>query len=40
VQRCRDLLADFQLAALAADTESPPAEIDPGTTLRLVSGEE
>ena len=40
VQRCRELLADFQLAALAAETESPAAEIDPGTTLRLVSGEE
>ncbi len=39
VQRCRDLLADFQLAALAADTESP-AETVPHNKLRLVSGKE
>ena len=37
---CRDLLADFQLAALAAETESPSAEIDPSTMPRLVSEEE
>ena len=40
VQRCRDLLADFQLAALAADTESATGETDPHSRLRLVSGEE
>lgn len=39
LQRCRDLLADFQLAALAADTESP-AETDGHGQLRLVSGDE
>ena len=38
VQRCRDLLADFQLAALAADTESP--ETEPGNKMRLVRGDE
>ena len=40
VQRCRDLLADFQLAALAADTESPTVETEHHNKLRLVSGED
>ena len=31
VQRCRDLLADFQLAALAADTKSLTVESEPDT---------
>ena len=40
VQRCRDLLAEFQLAALAADTKSLTVEAEPQDRLRLVSGED
>jgi hypothetical protein len=40
VQRCRDLLADFQLAALAADTDSLTVKTEPPSKLRLVGGED
>ena len=40
LQRCRDLLADFQLAALAADTDSLATETDGQGQLRLVEGAE
>ena len=40
VQRCRELLADFQLAAVAADTETPVAGTDSASKLRLVGGDE
>jgi hypothetical protein len=40
LQRCRDLLADSQLAVLAADTDSPPTETDGRGQLRLVKGDE
>jgi uncharacterized protein YdbL (DUF1318 family) len=40
LQRCRDLLADFQLAALAAEAESLATETDGRGQLRLVKGDE
>lgn len=40
VERCRDLLADFQLAALAADTESPAPETERQNKMRLAMGHE
>jgi hypothetical protein len=40
LQRCRDLLADFQLAALAADTESPAPGDRALKQMRLVTGDE
>jgi hypothetical protein len=40
VQRCRDLLADFQLAALASDTESAAVVTESRSRLRLVSRED
>jgi hypothetical protein len=40
VERCRELLADFQLAALAADTESPAPKTEPENKMRRVRGNE
>jgi uncharacterized protein YdbL (DUF1318 family) len=40
LRRCRDLLADFQLAVLAADAESLATETDGPGQLRLVRGDE
>ena len=40
VQRCRDLLAEFQLAALAADTDSAAVVTESRSRLRLVSRED
>ena len=40
LQRCRDRLGDFQLAALAAETDSLATETDGQGELRLVKGAE
>ena len=39
LQRCRDLLEDFQLAAVASDTESPATDTDSQDRLGLVRGD-